>query len=127
MAEKLEIFCAIMQHKVDEDVLLLKSDLVLKQVPEKFHSLWSSRLPPQGLTGCQESSLSSGVAPVHLSSTFHQQAHQTKLPRVSCINEGGAVFQGILHLLHVMKMNLYPDKKRINCTNSKLDLPQCSV
>ncbi|CAG5866618.1 unnamed protein product [Menidia menidia] len=42
-------------------------------------------------TGSQESRLSSRVAPVHLSSTFHQQADQAEPTSGGCADEGAAV------------------------------------
>ena len=75
----------------------LQTDLVLKQVTEEFHSLGPGWFPSQSLAGSQESSLSSRVARVDLSSTFYQQADQTELARGRCTDERAAVWQGVPH------------------------------
>lgn len=75
----------------------LQTDLVLKQVAEEFHSLGPGWFPSQSLAGSQESCLSSRVARVDLSSTFHQQADQTELARGRRTDERAAVWQGVPH------------------------------
>lgn len=75
----------------------LQTDLVEEQIGEEFHRFTPSRLPPHGFTGSQERGLSSGVAPVDLSSTFHQQADQAKLTGGCRADEGAAVGKGVCH------------------------------
>lgn len=99
--------CILSRHG---DYYSPQADLVLEQVCEELYSLRPSRLPSQGLTGSQESGLSSRVAPVYLSTAFHQQADQTELTRGCCTDEGAAVRRRFPHSLEVgqgRKVRLY--------------------